>query len=221
MSDTSENPDPKEHPAALLRGSKEGTMGFRDMSEAYADFIKAQAAMKNAKMNNINPHFKSKYADLVAVREATLSALEKNNLGIIQVPTMKDGRFVLVSKLVHSSGVVLEESFYPLPVDGKPQEIGSAITYARRYTWASLCGIASDEDDDANVAQASAQKQSDAQKVATDLGRKLRGAETEDALIELWEASTPALDDIKAQATVAYDALQDIYKKKMAELRNV
>jgi hypothetical protein len=38
-------------------------------------------------------------------------------------------------------------------MSGKPQEIGSALTYARRYSLSALIGIAADEDDDANAAQ--------------------------------------------------------------------
>lgn len=121
--------------------------------EPFADLIAAQAEMKNAVLNRTNPHFKSKYADLTSVREATLPALTKYGLGILQKPTMIDGRFVLISRLIHKSGVVLEECEYPLSVNGKPQAIGSEITYARRYTWAALCGISADEDDDANAAQ--------------------------------------------------------------------
>jgi hypothetical protein len=32
------------------------------------------------------------------------------------------------------------------------QQLGPAITYARRYAWASLLGIAAEEDDDGNDA---------------------------------------------------------------------
>jgi predicted metal-dependent hydrolase len=40
-------------------------------------------------------------------------------------------------------------------MSGKPQEIGSALTYARRYSLSALLGIAADEDDDANAASRS------------------------------------------------------------------
>lgn len=132
------------------------------MTEAYADFVAAQAEMENATFNRVNPHFKSKYADLSAVREATMPALTKHGLAIIQMPTLKDGRLVLISRLIHKSGQVVAECEYPLTTDGKPQQVGSEITYARRYTWAALCGIASDEDDDANIAQSAPQKIPDA-----------------------------------------------------------
>jgi hypothetical protein len=59
---------------------------------------------------------------------------------------------VLVTRLGHASGQFID-SVYPLPNSNKPHEMGSAITYARRYSWAAICGIAAEEDDDANAAQ--------------------------------------------------------------------
>jgi hypothetical protein len=40
---------------------------------------------------------------------------------------------------------------YPLPTQATPQQLGSAMTYARRYSLAAICCIASDEDDDAEA----------------------------------------------------------------------
>jgi hypothetical protein len=118
------------------------------LAEALA---KAQAAMQNAPLNKTNPHFKSKYADLAAIRDAVTPALSANGLAITQTPTFRDGAFVLVTTLRHTGGETVE-SIYPLAVD-KPQVMGSALTYARRYSLAAMCGIAAEEDDDANAAQ--------------------------------------------------------------------
>lgn len=120
----------------------------------------AQGEMKNATLNKINPHFKSKYADLAAVRDATIPALSKHGLAITQRTLFRDGNFLLVTRLEHSGGQFIE-SDYPLPLDvGKPQIMGSATTYARRYSWAALCGIAAEEDDDAEAAQTNGDRQS-------------------------------------------------------------
>ena len=119
---------------------------------------KAQGEMKNAVLNKINPHFKSKYADLAAVREATLPALTKHGLAITQCTVMRDGALILLTILWHPSGEQIT-SEYPLPnVPDKPQIMGSATTYARRYCWAAMCGIASDEDDDAEAAHTNGNK---------------------------------------------------------------
>lgn len=114
--------------------------------------VRAQAEMKNAAFNRINPHFKSKYADLAALREATLPALNANGLAITQLLRVHEGiGFCVHTQVIHESGLSLD-AFFPI-AQGTPQQMGSAITYGRRYSWASICGVASDDDDDANEAE--------------------------------------------------------------------
>jgi uncharacterized membrane protein YgcG len=104
-------------------------------------------------MNKINPHFRSKYADLAAVRDAIIPVFNKHGLSIIQAPTSDlVGGFTLETRVMHSSGSEIIWNF-PLPSDtSKMQSIGSAISYARRYTLSAIAGIASEEDDDGNAA---------------------------------------------------------------------
>jgi hypothetical protein len=119
---------------------------------------KAQSEMKNAPLNKINPHFKSKYADLASIRDAVIPALTKHGISVFQSPMIDEsGRNVLVTTLAHSLGGMVQ-SHTPICSDSsKPQPYGSALTYARRYGLAAICGIASDEDDDGNVAQGAPQ----------------------------------------------------------------
>jgi hypothetical protein len=104
------------------------------------------------------------YADLTAITEAAYPLLSKHGLSFSTLPTLtpNDG-FVLQYRLMHTSGEFLE-GVYPLPdpsgqdVDtGKaitPQQLGSAITYARRYSLCAVTGIApGGDDDDAGSAQ--------------------------------------------------------------------
>lgn len=111
----------------------------------------AQAEMKNAPMNRVNPHFKNKYADLAAIRDTTLPTLNKHGISLIQATEITDAGLVLATRLSHKSGQFVE-SVYPLPTGAAPQVLGSALTYARRYSWASICGIAAEDDDDAEIA---------------------------------------------------------------------
>jgi hypothetical protein len=114
----------------------------------------AQAECKNVTFNKVNPHFRSKYADFAAVRDAVIPIFTKHGLSIVQAPTTDNyAGFCLETRLLHVSGEELVW-MYPLPTDmNKPQAIGSAISYARRYTFGSIAAIASEEDDDANAAQ--------------------------------------------------------------------
>lgn len=130
-----------------------------------AALAKAQGEMKNATLNKINPHFKSKFADLAAVRDATIPALAKNGLSIVQFTKMGDGNLSLITRLMHESGESIDGE-YPLPGAGTaPQAMGSALTYAKRYCWSAMCGIAADEDDDANAAQDDAKDHADVAKI--------------------------------------------------------
>lgn len=129
------------------------------MKELATALAKAQAEMKNATLNKVNPHFKSKYADLAEIIDTTREVLAKHGLSVVQTTKLMlpDGdRLVLQTTLLHVSGQSIQGE-YPLPMAlDKPQIMGSALTYARRYSLAAICNIAADEDDDANAAQADA-----------------------------------------------------------------
>jgi hypothetical protein len=64
---------------------------------------------------------------------------------------MNGNGLLLVTRLGHTSGQEIK-SVYPIPYSDKPHVMGSALTYAKRYSWAAICGIAAEEDDDANAA---------------------------------------------------------------------
>jgi hypothetical protein len=127
-------------------------MQSEQTNELSAALAKAQSAMTSATFNRINPHFKNRYADLAAVIEAIREPMASNGLAVTQTTEIRDGSFVLVTTLRHTSGQWIG-SEYPLPISAKPQEMGAAITYARRYSLQAISCIASDEDDDAESAR--------------------------------------------------------------------
>lgn len=128
------------------------------LNELATALAKAQADIKNAAFNKVNPHFKSKYADLAAIRDAVTPSLAKNGLSIVQMTGEDNGKLIVKTRLLHSSGQWLQ-SDYPITNDlNSPQKMGSALTYARRYSLAAICGIASEEDDDGNEASKPAPK---------------------------------------------------------------
>jgi hypothetical protein len=92
---------------------------------------------------------KYSYAALADVIEAARIPLSKNNLCIVHQIVQNEKFYDLKTSLMHSSGESIE-TIYPLPdpTSVKPQEFGSALTYARRYSLSTLIGIASEEDDD-------------------------------------------------------------------------
>jgi hypothetical protein len=91
------------------------------------------------------------YADLADVSAAVLPLLGKHGLSFSSRPMLSGDRFVLAYTLLHESGDLLSGE-YPLPASGSAQELGSAITYARRYSLCSIVGVAAEEDDDGQAA---------------------------------------------------------------------
>lgn len=114
---------------------------------------KAQASLSGAKKSALNPHFKNNYATLQDVWEAAREVLAPNGLSVSQTYEPSDGRVLnLRTTLMHTSGQWLAGVISMAPQQANPQGIGSAATYARRYSLASILGIVADEDDDGNHA---------------------------------------------------------------------
>lgn len=93
---------------------------------------------------------KTKYADLVQVNAVVLSRL--NALGVVYKtkPTLRaeEPKFVLAYSLKHVASGTEETGDYPLKLSENPMQMGSAITYARRYVLLALTGVAAEDEDD-------------------------------------------------------------------------
>jgi len=124
------------------------------MKQIATAFLKAQTEMSNPLKKGLNPHFKSKFADLNSVLEAVIKPLNDNGIAVLQPTVCVDGKNYVKTILLHESGETLEsftEILYAKANDAQGQ--GSGITYARRYGLQSLCGVGA-EDDDGNKASA-------------------------------------------------------------------
>lgn len=93
--------------------------------------------------------YKFKYAPLDSILSAVRGPLADNGLAIAQLLDGDD----LVTMLMHKDGASLTGR-WPLPQrdGGTVQDLGSAITYLRRYSIQAVLGIAAEEDDDGNRA---------------------------------------------------------------------
>ena len=125
-----------------------------NIDELMTALAKAQGEMHIATKDSNNPFFKSKYADLAEVVKASRPFLAKNGLCVMQNLTLdNDGKRIIVTILGHSSGQFITSRMAIIPIKDDIQSLGSAITYMRRYTYASLVGVvADDEDDDGETA---------------------------------------------------------------------
>ena len=108
---------------------------------------KAQGAMTNAQRDSANPHFKSRFASLASVRDACGPHLSENEIAYVQT-VRAFGRIAMITTgFYHSSGEFMEETLTLSASDDRPQTVGSAITYGRRYALAAMAGIAPYDDD--------------------------------------------------------------------------
>jgi len=112
---------------------------------------KAQLKFEVIKKETTNPFYKSKYADLSAVIAATQPALAAEGLVVLQEPITENGKAGVVTTLAHSSGEWREHTLLLPTSKSDAQGIGSAVTYARRYSYQAVVGVAAELDDDANA----------------------------------------------------------------------
>jgi hypothetical protein len=127
------------------------------IKELATALAKAQASMSPAKLERLNPHFKSKFAGLPEIRDVA-KVLHTFGLAYTQ-DVWTEGESMEVAccstTILHLSGEWKESP--PLKLRAQqatPQGVGSALTYARRYSLAAQLGIVADEDDDGNEASA-------------------------------------------------------------------
>lgn len=109
---------------------------------------KAQAMMGGAVKDASNPFFKSRYADLASVISACKDELTKNGLAVLQ-PVSSDEHGIYVETVItHSSGQWISSGQMKLLLSKQDmQGLGSAISYARRYSLQSMLNIPAVDDD--------------------------------------------------------------------------
>lgn len=187
-------------------------MRFSDQTDK---LIPALASIQNrveVKKNKTNPHHKNKYADLEAIVDAISPELDGQGLMFIQTlddENLAPGQVLIITRIVHvASGQWLESRFRMDARAATPQDLGSAVTYARRYSLVTILGL-TPEDDDGNKASGHkpSSRPSAAQKVApavstgapsiaslkTEISKLVRGKEPEavrQALGFSWTSAT-------------------------------
>ena len=125
------------------------------MSESIANIsvalVQFQGLVANPEKKSINPHFKSKYADLDEVINTIRPALEKCGLAFIQNPIHEDGKVGVYTLLIHKSGEYIQFDPVMIPLQkATPHQVGAALTYAKRYSLGAALGLATEEDTDGN-----------------------------------------------------------------------
>jgi hypothetical protein len=130
------------------------------LNELFGALAKAQDEMEIAKTENINPFYKSKYADFNSIVKASRKYLSKNGLSVIQmILPHEENKIYLHTRLCHLSGQWIESMMPINPPKNDIQSVGSYITYIKRYSYAAIVGVASAEDDDGEIAMKEERKE--------------------------------------------------------------
>lgn len=170
----------------------------------HAAFVAAKREFGPALKTNNNPAFRSKYADLGACLEAVDEALLNNGIALIQETSEDDSGVTVETVFIHESGQERRCGKLHVPASKQDsQGYGSALTYARRYSVMTACGIAP-EDDDGNAASNRAPKSTPSPKPSP-IDKK---------------AQDEALDGLRAAALLGSEALKSefsVMQRKAAE----
>lgn len=117
---------------------------FSALAKAQSEFL---VAVKNREANY------GLYADLSSCLDAVRPALNKYGIFLNQRVNSTALDVTVETFLSHESGEVISSGPLTIPISGKgmnaAQQMGSALTYARRYSLCSFLGIVGDADDDA------------------------------------------------------------------------
>jgi hypothetical protein len=115
-----------------------------------ASLARAQANMPPIPKNHENKHFGSRYADIADVLAVVRPVLAAEGIALVQATRITEQGTELVTALL--KGMERLESVLPLQMDQKAQDLGSRLTYLRRYALCALVGVAAEDDDDGNAA---------------------------------------------------------------------
>ena len=138
-------------------------------SDTIGELAKALAAanleITNPALDAVNPHFKSRYASLGAIINAVRLPLARHGISAVQTVSTDGGAVGVTTTLLHASGEwMAETAMSALPDRATVQQLGSVITYLRRYALASITGIVGEDDDDGNATTSPSAPRTEARK---------------------------------------------------------
>ncbi len=140
--------------------SEEMPLKSTEQKDLFGAMAKAQAEMPVASKSSVNPFFKSNYASFSDIVKASRPVLSKNGLSVIQtIVERENGQKYLYTLLMHASGQFIASRLKIIPLKQDIQEFGKYVSYIKRYTYASIVGVAdAQEDDDGESSMAEVRK---------------------------------------------------------------
>jgi hypothetical protein len=188
---------------------------WADRSESIADlaaaWVAAAAEMRDlAKDRQVNTgKYGYSYADLASVLGMARPVLAAHGLVLTQAAETTGEEAIVSTTLLHASGQWVTTPPVRLPAGSTPQQTGSAITYARRYSALAALGLATEDDDGQSAASRppalpatapqSVEPRSDAERQIRELLAGLNPAFRRDLQREFKEAFGGGLSDLPVE----------------------
>ena len=152
----------------------------KNLAAALAAFQAEMPTVHKGKKANVG-QYSYAYADLADIVKSVAPLLASHGLAYAgSARHIEGGRYEVVGILSHASGETREGA---LPIQGgSPQQMGSAITYMRRYLFGLLTGIVTDDDDDGQAASRPAPQQAQRQQAKRDTRAQSGQGDTGEAI---------------------------------------
>lgn len=134
-----------------------------------------------------------KYADLPAVMNACLDALNDAGIVVAQIPVQTDKQAAAIhTRLIHAdSGEEISGTIEVPFAESKQMSVaqcyGSAMTYARRYALVGMLGIVTEDDDGAGAGKKADSKPTPAKKEPTADEKKAKAITFADAAVKVYQ----------------------------------
>jgi len=172
----------------------------------FAALAQAQGAVENATKGSVNPHFKSRYADLAEVLNTVRPVFSAYGLGILQSSAFDGATVSVTTTITHKDGGYVSSTASCVPAKFDAPGIGACTTYLRRYGLAAMTGVAQ-EDDDGNAASGRPTQPADnarqpdrsqaARAFVTESIKAIGSLKTETALDDWYAENAPKLARLK------------------------
>ena len=136
----------------MIRSSKKLDEISVALASAQSEFPVLPKTKKVKVQTHDGKSYSYSYADLAIIIETVLPITSKHGLSIVQMPSIIGGQSTLLTRLLHTSGQWIECEL-PLKTQREgAQAYGSALTYMRRYGMSAILCLATDEDEDGQIA---------------------------------------------------------------------
>lgn len=194
-----------------------------------AELAKAQSKIKPAELDGeasvvmkSGGKYQYKYASQASITKAIKLGIEESEaeLAYTQITQPIDNAIYLITTLYHKNEWL--KMYYPLSCNtSAPQNFGSHLSYAKRYSLSSIFGIVCQEDDDGAIAQENSyedkkikaeilekeRQESRLNKVSStliDIENELNKCKSYDKLRESWESLNPDINYLKLNSPDHY-----------------